>query len=49
MWLLVMMSLSHDGGEPLLFEVVEVDTACLFGLSLLVELDAWSSKGDVGK
>jgi hypothetical protein len=44
-----MTSLSHDGGEPLLFEAVEVDTACLFGLSLLVELDARSSEGDVGR
>jgi hypothetical protein len=42
-----MMSLSHDGGESLLFEVVEVDRTCLFGLSLLAELDAWSSEGNV--
>jgi hypothetical protein len=46
--LLIVTGLSHDSSEPLLFEAVEVDTACLFGLSFLVELDAWSSKGDVG-
>jgi hypothetical protein len=33
----------------LFFEVVEVDVACLLGLSFLVELDPWSSKGDVGR
>jgi hypothetical protein len=44
-----MTSLSHDGGKPLLFEAVEVDSTCLFGLSLLVELDARSSKVDVGR
>jgi hypothetical protein len=43
-----MTSLSHDGGESLFFEVVEVDTTCLFGLSFLVELDAWSSEGNIG-
>jgi hypothetical protein len=43
-----MTGLSHDSSEPLLFEAVEVDAACLLGLSFLVELDAWSSKGDVG-
>jgi hypothetical protein len=47
MWLLVMTSLSHDGGESLFLEAVEVDTACLFGLSFLVELDAWSSEGNI--
>jgi hypothetical protein len=46
--LLIVMGLSHDSGEPLFFEVVEVDAACLFGLSFLVELDVWSSKGNVG-
>jgi hypothetical protein len=46
--LLVVMSLSHDGGESLFFEAVEVDATCLFGFSFLVELDSWSSKGDVG-
>jgi hypothetical protein len=45
--LFVMTSLSHDSSKPLLFEVVEVDAACLFSLSFLVELDVWSSKGDV--
>jgi hypothetical protein len=45
--LLVVMGLSHDSSEPLLFEVVEVDAACLLGLSFLAELDASSSKGDV--
>jgi hypothetical protein len=45
--LLVMTGLSHDGRKSLFFEAVEVDTACLFGLSFLVELDACSSKGDV--
>jgi hypothetical protein len=44
-----MMSLSHDGSEPLLFEAIEVDTTCLFSLSLLVELDARSSKGVIGR
>jgi hypothetical protein len=46
--LLVVTSLSHDGNKPLLFEAVEVDSSCLLGFSFLVELDAWSSKGDVG-
>jgi hypothetical protein len=46
--LLVVMSLSHDGSKPLLFEIVEVDTTCLLGFSFLIELYAWSSKGDVG-
>jgi hypothetical protein len=47
--LLVVTSLSHDGGESLFFEAVEVDATCLFGLSFLVELDPWSSEGDVGR
>jgi hypothetical protein len=45
--LLLMTGLSHDNSKSLLFEAIEVDAACLFGLSILVELDAWSSKGDV--
>jgi hypothetical protein len=47
--LLVVTSLSHDDGESLFFEAVEVDAACLFGLSILVELDPWSSEGDVSR
>jgi hypothetical protein len=47
--LLVVTSLSHDGGESLFFETVEVDATCLFGLSFLVKLDLWSSEGDVGR
>jgi hypothetical protein len=47
--LLVVMSLSHNGGEPLFFEAVKVDATCLLGLSFLVELDAWSSEGDVSR
>jgi hypothetical protein len=47
--LLVMTGLSHDGSESLFFEAIEVDTACLLGLSFLIELDVWSSKGDAGK
>jgi hypothetical protein len=47
--LLVVTSLSHDGGESLFFEAVEVDAACLLGLSFLVELDPWSSESDVGR
>jgi hypothetical protein len=47
--MLVVMSLSHDGGESLFFEAVEVDAACLIGLSFLVELDPWSSEGVVGR
>jgi hypothetical protein len=46
--LLVVTGLSHDSSKPLFFEAVKVDAACLFGLFFLVELDAWSSKGDVG-
>jgi hypothetical protein len=33
----------------LFFEAVEDDAACLLGLSFLVELDAWSSEGNVGR
>jgi hypothetical protein len=47
--LLVVTSLSYNGSESLLFEAVEVDAMCLLGLSFLVELDAWSSEGDVGR
>jgi hypothetical protein len=47
--LLVVTSLSHNDSESLFFEAVEVDTTCLLSLSFLVELDAWSSKGDVGR
>jgi hypothetical protein len=46
---LTVTGLSHYSSKSLFFEVVEVDAACLFGLSFLVELDAWSSKGDVGR
>jgi hypothetical protein len=45
--LLVVTSLSHDGSKPLLFKAIEVDATCLLGFSFLVELDAWSSKGDI--
>jgi hypothetical protein len=44
-----MMNLSHDSGESLFFEAVKVDTTCLFGFSFLVELDAWSSEGNIGR
>jgi hypothetical protein len=44
-----MTSLSHDGGESLFFEAVEVDAMCLLGLSFLVELNPWSSESDVGR
>jgi hypothetical protein len=47
--LLVVTSLSHDGGESLFFEAVEVDAACLFGLSFLIKLDPWSFEGDIGR
>jgi hypothetical protein len=46
--LLVMTSLSHDDSKALLFKVVEVDPTCLLGFSLFVDLDAWSSKSNVG-
>jgi hypothetical protein len=42
-----MTSLSHDGGESLFLEAVEVNTMRLFDLSFLVQLDAWSSEGNV--
>jgi hypothetical protein len=44
-----MTSLSHDSGESLFFETVEVDAMCLLGLSFLVELNPRSSKSDVGR
>jgi hypothetical protein len=47
--LLIVTSLSHDGNKSLFFEAIEVDATCLLGLSFLVELDAWSLKGDVGR
>jgi hypothetical protein len=47
--LLVVMSLSHNGSESLFFDVVEVDAVCLLGFSFLVELDAWSSEGHIGR
>jgi hypothetical protein len=47
--LLIVTGLSHDGNKSLFFEAIKVDAACLLGLSFLVELDAWSSKGDVGR
>jgi hypothetical protein len=47
--LLVVTSLSHNSSESLFFEAVEVDAMCVLGLSFLVELDAWSSKGDVSR
>jgi hypothetical protein len=46
--LLVVTGLSHDSNKPPLFKDVEVDPTCLLGFSLFVELDAWSSKSDVG-
>jgi hypothetical protein len=42
--LLIVTSLSHDDSKPLLFEAVEVDTACLLGFFFLIELDVCSSK-----
>jgi hypothetical protein len=44
---LVVTSLSHDSGESLFFEVVEVDATCLLCLSFLVELNPWSYESDV--
>jgi hypothetical protein len=43
-----MTSLSHDSGESLFFEAVEVDATCLLGFSFFVELNLWSSESDVG-
>jgi hypothetical protein len=45
--LLIVTGLSHDSSKSLFFEAVKVDAACLLGLSFLVELDPWSSKGDI--
>jgi hypothetical protein len=47
--LLIMMGLSHDNNKSLFFEAIKVDMVCLLGLSFFVELDAWSSEGDVGR
>jgi hypothetical protein len=47
--LLVVTSLPHNGSESLFFEAVEVDATRLLGFSFFVELDAWSSEGDVGR
>jgi hypothetical protein len=44
-----MMSLSHDGDKSLFLEAVEVDATRLFGLSFLIELDSWSSEGNVAR
>jgi hypothetical protein len=37
------------GVNTLFFEAVEVDAMCLFNLSFLVELDSWSSEGDISR
>jgi hypothetical protein len=47
--LLVMTSLSHDGGKSLFLEAVEVDATCFLCLSFLVELNPWSSESDVDR
>jgi hypothetical protein len=44
-----MTGLSHDSGESLFFETIEVDATCLLGLSFLVELNSRSSKSDIGR
>jgi hypothetical protein len=44
-----MMSLSHDSGESLFLEAVEVDATCLLGFSFFVELNPWSSESDVSR
>jgi hypothetical protein len=44
-----MTGLSHDNGESLFFETIKVDPTCSLGLSFLIELNLWSSKGDVGR
>jgi hypothetical protein len=46
--LLVVTSLSHGGNKLLLFKPVVVDPTSLLSFSLFIELDVWSSKGDVG-
>jgi hypothetical protein len=43
------MGLSHDSGESLFFETVEVDATCLLSLSILVELNSRSPKGDIDR
>jgi hypothetical protein len=40
---------SHDSSMSLFFETIEVDATCLLGLSFLIELDVWSSKGDIAR
>jgi hypothetical protein len=45
--LLIVTGLSHDGRKSLFFEAIKVDAACFLGFSFLVELDAWSSEGNV--
>jgi hypothetical protein len=47
--MLVVTGLPHDSGESLFFKTVEVDATRLLGLSFLVELNSWSSEGDVGR
>jgi hypothetical protein len=44
-----MTSLSHDSGEPMFFEAVEVDAVHLLGLSFLVELNPWSPESDISR
>jgi hypothetical protein len=44
-----MTTLSHDDGESLFFEAVEVDAARLIGFSFLVELNPWSPESDVSR
>jgi hypothetical protein len=46
--LLIVTSLSHEGSKPLFFKAIKVNAMCLISFSLLVELNVWSSKGDVG-
>jgi hypothetical protein len=41
--------LPHNIDESLFFVTVEVDVTCLLGLSFLIELNSWSSEGDVGR
>jgi hypothetical protein len=47
--LLAVTGFSHDSSKSLFFEAIEFDAACLFGLSLFIELDAWSSEGNIGR
>jgi hypothetical protein len=44
-----MTGLPYDNGESFFFETVEVDATCLLRLSFLVELNSWSSEGDVSR